>query len=173
MAHSLNALRPTLALWDRQGRLPVGSSEIWQHLDLDLPFPCRTVPEGWFAVSAPAPPEEDLQARRDLLDSWRMRLHYASILVWWPGDETLYEAVCQFNLWHLERQEGQLVIGRFWLGEGRGSLLRVHVPARLQPHLSIIAAFELDPDAESIYRDWCLEHDWLERFPVPVARTPA
>jgi hypothetical protein len=161
MALSLDALRPTLVLWDRQGRLPVGSSDIWQHLDLDLPFPCRTAPEGWFSVLAAAPREEDVQAR---LDSWRMRLHYATVLVWWPGDETLYETVCQWKPW--------LVIGRFWI-EGRRSLLRVQVPACLQPHLGTIAAFELDSGAEPIYRDWCLEHDWHERFPVPVVRTLA
>ena len=39
----------------------------------------------------------------------------------------------------------------------------VLIPARLVPHLPLIAAFEADPGARPAYHDWCLENGWGER----------
>ena len=39
------------------------------------------------------------------------------------------------------------------------------IPPKMQSHLPMIAAFEMDmPGCLGIYRDWCEEHEWQERW---------
>jgi hypothetical protein len=179
MAHTLDALRLLpVQVWDRQGLLPLEWANLSQALENSGLEPPRILaPEGSFSILLRAPLDmAGMKLLLDQRDTWRQRLEMATVAVWWPTDETLYQMTCLFRGHTLLEASKQ---GKEWQGESRfyleihGSQRRTQVPACLQPHLGTIAALELDPDAEPIYRDWCLEHDWLERFPVLVARTLA
>jgi hypothetical protein len=178
MAHSLDALRLlSVQVWDRQGLLPLEWANLSQALENSGLEPRILAPEGSFSILLRAPLDmASMKLLLDQRDTWRQRLEMATVAVWWPAEETLYQMTCLFS-GHTLLEASKTP--KEWQGESRfyleihGSQRRTQVPARLQSHLAVIAAFELDPGAEPIYRDWCLEHDWPERFPVPVARTPA
>jgi hypothetical protein len=41
---------------------------------------------------------------------------------------------------------------------------RISIPQHLFDHVATIVAFELDDTSWPIYRDWCLDHNWPERW---------
>jgi hypothetical protein len=173
MAHSLHALRPPVRIWDRQGQVPTEWFNLSQALDDSGLEPRILAPEGSFGIllRVPADAANTVDGINNLLEqrnTWHHRLHWTTVAVWWPAGETLYQLQCVFDSYATVNPHKPL---KEWTGEmrfhlePRGSHQRTQIPVRLQPHLAILAAFELDPDAEPIYRDWCREHDWPERFP--------
>jgi hypothetical protein len=172
MAHSLHALRPSIQLWDRQGQVLPEWVNLSQSLDDSGLEPRILGPEGSFSILLRTP--LDLVGRKSLLEqrgTWQQRLHLATVAVWWPADETLYQMTCLFAGFQNVLEPGKAP--KEWAGEirfdleTRGAPQRTLIPARLHGHLAILVAFELDPDAEPIYRDWCREMSWLERFATP------
>jgi hypothetical protein len=172
MAHSLDALWPPVRIWDRQGEVLPDWVNLSQALDYSGLEPCILGVEGSFSILLRTP--LDLAGRKSLLeqrDTWRHRLHLATVAVWWPADETLYQMTCLFAGFQNILEPGKAP--KEWRSEirfnleTRGAPQRTLIPARLHGHLAILVAFELDPDAEPIYRDWCREMSWLERFATP------
>jgi hypothetical protein len=147
-------------LWDRQGPLPVFSWEMALPVSGSASYRIAGVFEIRLFDPSEAYLDTALLAQRAAW--WRQRLHSTLAALWRPPD------LVQGAVHHAGHRGRGFARYRF---EHYDWHYRMRIPERLVPHLAIIAAFELDPDAESIYRDWCLEHDWSERFPVPVART--
>jgi hypothetical protein len=137
-----------LQIFDRQGYL-------------DIPGDCWVFPHTprgayWFLI--PVREDASLGTVWQEREHWVYRLHLSLVMAWCPSRSCLYKVLCQFDSY----QSGPPGL-RFMLCFDT-SFTRISIPQHLFDHVPTIAAFELDEVSWPIYHDWCLDHNWSERW---------